>query len=57
MEYVIIPQIVALLALTAIIVLYVTFTYKENKYRKKIDFLTHLVDKGYETENVDINNL
>lgn len=56
LEYMI-TQIVALLALTAICTLLIVFGYREFKYRRKIDFLTHLVDKGYETENVDINNL
>lgn len=50
-------QILAILALAAITTLLIVYNYKEFKYRKKIEFLTHLVDKGYETENVDINNL
>lgn len=56
MEYIFV-QIVALLGLTAITTLLIITNYREFKYRKKIEFLTHLVDKGYETEYVDINNL
>lgn len=53
----IITQIVALLALTAITTLLIIYGYKEAKYRKKIEFLTHLVDKGYESNKVDLNKL
>lgn len=53
----IITQIVALLAITAITTLLIIFNCREYKYRKKIEFLTHLVDKGYETQKIDLNKL
>lgn len=45
------------LSLVTISVLLIVFGYKEMKYRKKIEFLKHLVDKGYESDMVDINKL
>lgn len=54
---VLIAQLACILSLAAVLVLMVIYGYREFKYRKKIEFLTHLVDKGYETNNVDINNL
>lgn len=53
----IITQIVAILALTAITTLLIIFNCKEYKYRKKIEFLTHLVDNGYESQKIDLNKL
>lgn len=52
-----VPQVFAIASMTAIIILFIVFSYKEYRLRKKIELLTHLIDKGYETENVDINNL
>ena len=46
-----------IVCLATIAVLLIVYGYKDMKYRKKIEFLTHLVDKGYETENVDINKI
>lgn len=54
---VLLGQILAIIALAAIVTLLIIYNYKEFKYRKKIDFLTHLVDKGYESENIDLNNI
>lgn len=55
-EYLIV-QVVALMSLTAITTLLIVFGFREFKYRKKIDFLSHLVDKGYESKHIDLNKL
>lgn len=54
---IIIAQVTALLAMCAICTLLIVFGYKEAKYNKKIDFLSHLVDKGYESKKIDLNKL
>lgn len=56
MEYVI-YSIVAILSLAAVAIVTVVGACRDYRYGKKIEFLKHLVDKDYETENIDINNL
>lgn len=48
---------IPIVGLVTISILLIIFGFKEFRYRKKIEFLKHLVDKGYETEQVDINKL
>lgn len=43
--------------ITAIAVLLTIYSWREFRYRKKIEFLTHLIDKGYESDMIDLNNL
>lgn len=52
-----ITQIIALCGLIAIAILLITTGYKEFRLRKKVELLTHIIDKGYEHDNVDINSL
>lgn len=54
---ILISQLIALMCITAIAVLLIVFSFKEFKLRKKIELLTHLVDKGYEYEHIDLNNI
>ena len=56
MGYIII-QIVALLAVVAVAILLIIYNSKDYKYCKKIEFLTYLVDKGYESNKIDLNKL
>ena len=48
---------VPIIGLVTIAVLLIIFGYKESRYRKKIEFLEKVIDKGYETENIDLNKL
>lgn len=52
-----IVQGLALLSLTTLGVLLIITGYREFKLRKKVELLKHIIDCGYEHENVDINNL
>lgn len=56
MDFVIIYGL-PIVCLATIAILLIVFGYKDMKYRKKIDFLKHLIDRGYESENIDINKL
>lgn len=50
-------SIISIISLATICGLCVVFGFKERHYEKKIEFLSHLVDKGYESNNIDLNNL
>ena len=50
-------QATALLSITTIAVLLIIFGWREFRLSKKIELLKHIIDKGYETENVNINDL
>lgn len=54
---IILTQVLGILTMATVAILLIIYGYKEYKLRKKIELLTHIIDKGYETENVDINNL
>lgn len=54
---IILAQVLGILTMATVAILLIVYGYKEYKLRKKIELLTHIIDKGYETENVDINNL
>ena len=53
---ILLPQCLAIAAMATIAILIVVFGYKEYRLRKKVELLTHIVDKGYEHENVPLNN-
>lgn len=50
-------QATGLLSITTICVLLIIFGWREFRLSKKIELLKHIIDKGYETENVNINDL
>lgn len=50
-------QLMALASLTTLGILLIVFGYREYRLRKKVDLLRHMIDRGYEHENVDINNI
>lgn len=50
-------QATGLLSITTIAVLLIIFGWREFRLSKKIELLKHIIDKGYETENVNINDL
>lgn len=54
---ILLPQCLAIAAMATIAILIIVFGYKEYRLRKKVELLTHIVDKGYEHDNVDINTL
>lgn len=55
MEFIFV-QIIAILAMAAIAILLIVFGYKEFKYRKKVEFLTNLISKDYETDKLEIES-
>lgn len=57
MTEIIIMQVFGLLCLTAVTTLLIIFNYKEAKYSKKINFLTDLLEAGYESDKIDLNNI
>lgn len=56
MEYIVVSAL-AICSLTAISVLLIVSYNKQHRLDKKVQLLTHIIDKGYEHENVDINSL
>ena len=50
-------SIVPILCLTAIAIVISHYHWKEYRLDKKVDMISHLVDKDYETDNIDLDKL
>ena len=48
-------QSLALVSLTTIAVLLIVFGWREFRLSKKIELLKHLIDKGYQSVDVDFD--
>lgn len=50
-------SIVPILCLTAIAIVITHYNWKEYRLDKKVDMISRLVEKDYETDNIDLNEL
>ena len=50
-------QVVALLGMVGITIVLIVANFREYRLRKKVELLQYMIDKGYETENIDISNI
>lgn len=57
MIYPFLQAVFGLGCLTAIVIIVVLANRELTKFSKKIELLKHMIDKDYETDKVDINNL
>lgn len=53
---VLIAQVIALLALSAVSILLIISGYREYRLNKKVELLKYMMDKGYENDKIDLNN-
>ena len=57
MIYAFLQAIFGLGCLTAISIILIDSGRKQHKLNKKIELLEYMIDKDYETDKVDINNI
>lgn len=55
MEF-IVTYLIYILALIGVIFLFLFFAAKRDVLRTRRDILKYLIDKGYETDKIDLNN-